>query len=148
MGNGNYSQAIFVISTIIGLLLQMYFIQYMVHLEQIGCRCARGWDYYYIFVYVALMFIYECYFGYELLTAGITKTIKLSAVLHLPVFLATIMFIVAIFMYLRRVKREKCECSADVARDVMELLAKIYVTVFGIVIIYCIFLVIMMSVGN
>ena len=145
MSTNNYSQGIFVLSTIIGLLLQMYFIQYMVHLEKIGCKCARGWDYYYIFVYVALMFLYECYFGYELLTSGIEKTIKLSAMLHLPVFIATIVFIIAIFLYLRRVKKVKCACSADIARDVMELLAKIYVTVFGIVIIYCIFLMIMMS---
>ena len=137
----NYSPAIFVLSTIIGLLLQLYFIQYMVHLENIGCKCARGWDYYYIFVYVVLMFLYECFFGYKLLQGNIDK---ISTVLQLPVFIATIMFIIAIFLYLKRVKKEKCKCSADIARDVMELLAKIYVTVFGIVIIYCVFLMIMM----
>lgn len=130
-----YPQGIYVLSTIIGVLLQGYLLQYLVRLERTGCKCSRGWDFYYIFAFVIAMFVYELVFGWFLMSQNTAKMAKLILSAHLPMLLGTVVFIIAVFMYIKRVKAIKCACSDDAARDVMELVAKIYTLVITILII-------------
>jgi hypothetical protein len=47
-------------------------------------------------------------------------------------FIATILFVVAVFQYVNRLKREKCECSEGLGRSILFIVAAINSAVFAV----------------
>lgn len=135
-GDLNTWQGMYLVSAIIGILLQAYFLQYMVSLMRMPCKCSMSWESIYIFGYVVLMLIYECVVGYFLITQGLGKVFTFIRPFSHIIILLTIIFVIVTFMYVKRLEREKCDCSKGAARDLLKLVAKIYTLMFALLITY------------
>lgn len=106
---------------------------YVSRLEQTGCECSRDWRREYIRYYAILML--------AIILAAFTTTIHNIAITVVLVLLNAV-FLIAVFQYIHRLKREKCECSQAVTRDVMEIVNLVQIVLFSV----GIFLLILMAV--
>lgn len=96
---------------------------YVTRLEQIGCKCSRDWRREYIRYYAILML-------FIMLTSFVTKIHSIAFTFLLIVLNAV--FLVAVFQYIHRLKREKCKCSQSVTRDVMEVVNIVQIVLFSL----------------
>ena len=108
------------------LLLYAYLASYMFRLEKIGCKCAGGWERDFIqFYFVFLITFILCVVIFNPLPLWIRMIASFINVFG----------IIVVFLYIRRLKVEKCECSEDTARDVMEIFNYVQIIMFGIAIL-------------
>jgi hypothetical protein len=102
--------------------VQLLILKYVHNLEKIGCECATGdWRRNYIMVYLALTILLGAVNLFLLVSAGPKAVIVPPAAIVVLGWL----YIVFTLQYVDRLRREKCECSQSVVRDVMEAVALI-----------------------
>jgi hypothetical protein len=107
------------VSLAIGVALQAGILNYLVRLERIGCACAMDWRRTYMIVFLIMSILISIF-----TVASGTKA-PMALAMALPVF--GLLYIVFVLQYINRLKKEKCECSASVFRNIMEVLAYLYV---------------------
>lgn len=108
-----------VLFVVVAVLINLYILNYLHHLEKIGCKCALDWRRKFIMVFI----------GISLLVAvlGMFKVDILTSSLVLTVFAGlSIANIVIILQYIHMLKTEKCTCSSDLAREILQLIAALY----------------------
>jgi hypothetical protein len=111
--------AVQIASLFLGVALQLGILNYLIRLERIGCACAMDWRRTYMIAYMIMTIL----IGIFTMASGMKPPVALA--MALPIL--GLFYIVFVLQYVSRLKKEKCECSESVFRDVMEILAYLYV---------------------
>lgn len=93
------------------LLLYLYLLNYIYKLERIGCECSADWRRNFIKYYIITIFVLV------IASFFMGPNIKYLAPLT---FAANIVFIIIIYQYVNKLKREKCACADGTERKVLE----------------------------
>jgi LytS/YehU family sensor histidine kinase len=117
---------IILIRHIIELILFSYIIYYILKLEKIGCECSQDWKrtfikYFYI-ITIVYIFIH--------IISLFTNKFKLNSSISLIMMICNLLSIGIVYLYIHQLKKEKCECSKDQARDVLEIYNYILIALF------------------
>lgn len=115
-----------VVSAVVGLLgvflLAMTY-TYMDKLEKIGCACAEHPYKKYIkgyTVFAIVFLLFNLVFPPAVAAKVLGTTVaKVYGLITIPYYLATIVFFVMVFIYVRYLMKEKCKCSEDVRREIL-----------------------------
>lgn len=126
------------------IVLNIFVLIYLDHLEKIGCECAKDWRKTYIFVYLIISLIYGFSLG---LLYGLTKTALPSKAVNIMEYIimaatgimtiAGILYIIFALQYIYRLRDMKCSCAKNLIRDIWEIVLYIQIALFalGIVLI-------------
>lgn len=101
-------------------IISLCIIYYLRHLEEIGCKCALNYkrDYILYFTCINLFFAtMNAFFG----TTSMYRMVML--VVTLPLFVAGIVNIVYTIQFINDVKKNNCNCSESLYREIMFILA-------------------------
>ena len=105
----------------------IWILYYLIRLEQTGCACALNWRRDYIMGFIIFIFITQiiAFFTHKKVMAGAW----LSGIL----FVLSIANMVIMFQYIHYLKEQKCKCSDDSGKKVMQIVAifQICMTIFG-----------------
>jgi hypothetical protein len=93
------------------LVVQLFIIKYLLDLEKTGCKCAMGWKRTYILGFTIAIILYGILAPF--LEGGLLVLVKLAFAI------ASIVFMWAVITYINALKKEKCECSASMSREVL-----------------------------
>ena len=97
------------------LFINLYILYWLVRLERIGCQCAMDWRRYYIIAFMILNILFALF--------GMKRSDVMGNVIYGVWLVLVVLNIVFVLQYVHRLKKEKCECSAGLARDVMYVIA-------------------------
>jgi hypothetical protein len=109
----------------LSIALNLWILAFLLHLEQIGCKCALDWRRYFIMAYIAI-------------TLVIAVDKAMIGTMHPNVAFATVMLIlgaaqvVIVLTYVSHLERSKCECSEDVRRTVLKVVAIINAAAYAL----------------
>ena len=104
------------------LCIQLLILKYVYDLETIGCECATNdWRRDYIMSYLAVTIVLGVINVFLLITEGKKALVVPPSILVIFGWI----YIITTLQYVDRLRREKCECSKSVYRDIMELFAMI-----------------------
>lgn len=108
-------KSIGVIVGIFLLIIQILIIHYLFRLEKIGCKCAMDWRRSYIifFLFFSILYAVSVLF-IDRNTIPVVQT--LMTVLGL-------LNVVLTLQYVHKLKKEKCECSESIYREIMSVVA-------------------------
>lgn len=109
---------------IVVLTLELLILRYLMRLEQIGCECAMDWRRDYIMFFIALTIVN----AFVVLFMGPQQLPGLQFAL----FIMGIMNVVFVLQYVHRLKKEKCECSISVYREIMYVIAILRAALYGL----------------
>lgn len=115
---------------LVSLLLNVYIIEYVRRLERTACECAVDWRRRYAVVYLAILIAYEVVIT---LLSFTRPALAASLIAALSPFLlvALVLYLVFSWQYVERLRREKCACSAELARDVWRLVLVIQIALLA-----------------
>lgn len=117
---------------------------YVRKLEKTGCACSADWRRTYIMYYTLISVIYDVlvltsiYLGW-----GFTKFMTLFGLAPLIYFGTSVVFIIAAFQYVNRLKREKCACSEAAGRTILQLISWFYVILWAVIGVLLLFLLVL-----
>lgn len=117
-----------VASIVASIVYAIYIHHYVVRLERIGCDCAMDFRRTYIQWYTLALVIIGIINICLRLAGGNVGLAAISMVMSPIIFFATIVYIVFVFQYVNRLRREKCYCSDTMARAILYIITIIYVT--------------------
>lgn len=125
------AQSISLVWFVVLLGLNIWFLVYLMKLEQSGCECALTWRRYYLMAYIAvsllsnmIVFVNPKVFN--------SKYVAFVAPI-LP--LLSILFIVFAIQYVTYLKNSKCDCSESAARNVLYVYAWVSVAIIAIAVV-------------
>ncbi len=107
---------ILIILNVIAILFWAYILNYLIKLEKLGCECSKDWRRTFITYFIVYLIILLL-----LSTFNIWNVKQLPPILMLVNYVIMILFFVTVYQYIHKLKKEKCECSENVARDVLEI---------------------------
>jgi len=120
---------IFVITfVIINSILYILTYNWITHMEKIGCECAMTWQKDFIKYYIIFIVTYNIASAIYLIF--IRDNIKIAFSVKLFILILDIFFIITTIMYISELKKQKCECSSNIIREV----TLIYVIISGFLI--------------
>lgn len=103
-------------------------IHYLLRLESIGCECAMDWRRYYIIGYFVLSI---------LSTIGIMfMDKKQMPFIQSFMIVAGVLNAVFVLQYVHKLKKEKCECSNSVIKEIMTIIAIVMLILYVLVFLY------------
>ena len=104
---------------VVAILINTYILRYLHHLEDIGCKCAMNWRRKFIMFFIGASLLVAVFslFKVDILTSSIVLTVFAGL---------SIANIVVILQYIHMLKAEKCSCSNDLAREILQLIAALY----------------------
>lgn len=109
------------ISPIINLFISGTIIYYLHYLEKINCKCSLTFQRNYIYYYTILIFIINA------ITIFFQKKLKDISLAILPIsimlLIAGLVNIIYTFEYVNDMKKQNCECSESIVRDLMFIFA-------------------------
>lgn len=104
---------------ILAVVINVYILVYLFHLEKVGCQCAMNWRRNYIMFFVGLSLV--------LAILSLVKVDLLTSSLLMTLFSAlSIANVVFILQYVHMLKKEQCQCSESLAREIMQVIAVLY----------------------
>ena len=126
----NINDIIFVIFFII-INSALYILTYnwIIHFEKTGCECANDWRKDFIKIYIYFIVSFNIISTLYLITIG--ENIKIAFGVKLFLILFDIFFIINSYIYITKLKNEKCECSSNIIREI----TLIYIIINGCLIL-------------
>lgn len=104
-----------------------YILFYIYKLEQIGCECSKDWRRDFIKFFIIFMIVIFVLRMFDLWSpAGVPP------VLMTLQFVAVLFFVAVVFQYVHELKVKKCQCSEDLARDVLEVVNYVQMFLLGL----------------
>lgn len=97
--------------SLIVVVLFSWFFYYLNKLEKIGCACALNKTRILLMVSIGVIVVLRL----------VDALFPLPNLAQLLVTFASLAFVILAFVYIRRLKNEKCKCSETTARNVMEI---------------------------
>lgn len=114
---------------------------YLQHLEKIGCKCSLTFQRTYIYYYTIAIFIVS------LISIFFKSKLKILSDILLPIsillLIAGIINIVYTFEFIDDMKKQNCDCSKSMIRDLMFIIACLQIFVW--VILLCLFFFILIT---
>lgn len=113
------------------IVLQSLIVKYLIDLEAVGCKCAMDWRRSYIMFFMVMAIIYG------------VSTVFLE-VKHVPI-VQTIMFFLGILntiyviQYVYRLKKEKCECSESIYREILYIVSIFNAILYAFILVFIIY---------
>lgn len=104
----------FLLASLIAITIWSYIFLYIIKLEKIGCECALNWRRSFIKYYIIVIILTAI-----LKITSLFDKIPFAIKLLLP--FATVAFLIITYQYVNDLKKKKCECSRETARDVLEI---------------------------
>ena len=123
------------IGPIINLFIGGTIIYYLHHLENIGCKCSLTFQRNYIYYYTIVIFIFNLiniFFQDKLKNSNLN--FKIVMFLPILIIIAGIINIVYTIEYVNDMKKQNCECSESIIRDLMFIIAILQISAFILVI--------------
>lgn len=104
---------------LLAIAINAYILNYLYYLEKNGCKCALNWrrNFIMFFIGLSLLLAILSLFNVDILTSSII----------LSVFAAlSIANVVIILQFVYMLKKEKCQCSENLAREILQFIAALY----------------------
>lgn len=114
---------------IINSLLYILTYNWIINLEKTGCECANDWRKDFIKIYIYIIVSFNIISTVYLITIG--ENINIPYGIKLFLILFDIFFISNTYIYITKLKNEKCECSSDIVREI----TLIYIIINGCLIL-------------
>lgn len=118
---------------VVVIAIELLILRYLMRLETIGCECAMDWRRDYIIFFIALTIVN----AFVVLFMGPQQVPGLQFALFVMGFLN----VVFVLQYVHRLKKEKCECSISVYREIMYIIAILRAALYGLLFMLTILLV-------
>lgn len=138
------SVGLFRLMNVISILLFTYFLVYLHKLESTGCECAKNWRRDYIMAYCVFS-ICVLILNFVIVGNLTSEKIRLLRLISLATFVLNILFVIFTFQYVHSLKRTKCQCSENLARTIMYIVAFIDAVIYAIVGIFILMMIILMA---
>lgn len=106
---------IMLIFSVLFIVIQILLINYLLRLERIGCKCAMDWRRSFMLFYMILVLVHVVAITF------ITK--ETTPILQTLFAVMGITNVIITLQYVNKLKREKCECSDSIYKDVITLVA-------------------------
>lgn len=141
-----------IISTFVSLailVVNIFVIVYLKQLETIGCKCALDFRRTYIYTYLILSILNIFIVGILRYLATSLKSRMIAIALFVwsfIMFFAGILYIIFSVQYIHRLRKEKCECSESVTRNVWEVV--MYISISLIILSFLILSYILITTGD
>jgi len=116
---------------IIFVVIQTLIVNYLVKLESMGCECAMDWRRNFIIFFLVLSIVYT-------LSSFFIDKDSLPLLQSIMVITGIINVILAL-QYIDRLKKEKCECSESLYRDVLYLVSIFNAILYSLLIVLLIY---------
>jgi hypothetical protein len=123
--SSSLSSTIQLIAFFITFAFYVTFLVYLFKLEKIGCKCALNWRRQYIIAFIFISFVWNIV---NLVMPSLSQNVLLALIM-LVLFL---MFIAFTIQYVDNLKKQKCECSKEITRDIMYVYSWIMVALIGL----------------
>ena len=110
----------------------VFIFSYILKLEKTGCECSKGWRRDFIKYYIAFIIVMAM-----ATIAGLVNKQKMPTALLTLQFVVAVFFIGVVYQYIHDLRKQKCECSEHMARDVLEIVnyVQIFLIVFTILVV-------------
>ena len=120
-----------ILIAVILVVIQTLIVHYLMRLEKIGCECAMDWRRSYIifFFIVSILYAVSAFF--------ISR--ESFPILQTLMTVFGLMNIVFTMQYVHKLKKEKCECSASIYREVMFVVAIFNAVLYSMLLVIIIF---------
>lgn len=113
----DFYDIIFVITfVIINSILYMLTYNWITHMEKIGCECAMNWRKDFIKYYIIFIISYNIISALYLIF--IRDNIKIAFSVKLLILIIDIFFLITTITYVTELRKQKCECSTNIIREV------------------------------
>jgi len=112
---------------LITLAIYITFLVYLFKLENIGCKCALNWRRQYIIAFIFISIVWNII---HFLKPSLSKNGFFAFII---LFL---MFIAFTIQYVNNLKRQKCECSKEMTRDIMYVYSWIMVSLLCLAVLF------------
>lgn len=116
---------------VIFVVIQTLIVNYLVKLESMGCKCAIDWRRNFIVFFLVLSIVYT------LSTFFIDKD-SLPLLQSIMVITGIVNVILAL-QYINRLKKEKCECSESIYRDILYLVSIFNAILYSLLIVLLVY---------
>lgn len=123
-----------VIFSVIVIAIWGYIVHYLLKLEKIGCECSKDWKRTFVMYYIILILVF---FVIQMISLLAYKAIH--PIITTIMFLGNIFFVVIVFKYIHELKNEKCKCSEDQARDLLEIINYIQIALMAFILVKIIY---------
>lgn len=121
-----------IIVVVVTIVLNILIIKYLSDLETLGCKCAMDWKRKYLMMYAIFSMILI------VITSVYGK--KMNNMVHMIAFILMIGNIIFTLMYVNELKAEECDCSEDVMRDIMYMIAVVKAILIPVAILAMLYL--------
>lgn len=117
---------------LISVIINVYILMYLVNLEKVGCKCAMNWRRTFImfFIIFSVVLSIASLFSYDILSSAIVMGLFT---------VASIANVVIILQYINMLKKEQCDCSEGLAREIMHVIAILYAFFYVLLFVILIF---------
>lgn len=92
--------------------LYIVFLVYLFKLEKIGCDCALNWKRNYMITF--MIFVLSTNF-----VSIILPSLRYNVVFVVISAVLSLMFLIVTIQYVQQLKKDKCDCSKDLTREIM-----------------------------
>lgn len=131
---------ILIILNIVAILFWAYILNYLIKLEKLGCECSKDWRRPFITYFVVYLIILLL-----LSTFNIWTVKQLPPILMVVNYVLMIFFFITVYQYIHKLKKEKCECSENEARNILEIVNYIQLALVLLSLIMMIYAMFMVS---
>jgi hypothetical protein len=98
-------------------------------MEKIGCECAMNWRKDFIKYYIIFIVTYNI--ASVIYLIFIRDNIQIAFGVKLLILILDIFFIITTIMYITELKKQKCECSSNIIREV----TLVYIIISGFLLV-------------
>ena len=127
----NTYKGVMLIFGVIFVVIQTFIVNYLVQLENIGCKCAMDWRRNFILFFLVLSIVYT------LSTFFIDK--DSLPLLQSIIVITGIVNVILALQYINRLQKEKCECSESVYRDILYLVSIFNAILYSLIIVLLVY---------
>lgn len=117
---------------ILFVVIQILIVKYLFDLEKIGCDCAMDWRRSYIIFFLIISIVN----AFASLFIGVHNVPVIQTIF----FVIAVLNVIFTLQYVARLKKEKCECSESVYREVMFIVSIVNAVVFTALITYAVYI--------
>lgn len=128
-----------IIISLLAILLWVYIFNYLLKLEKIACECALDWRRIFIMIYIIFLISILILRSINILND------KNDMIIRSLFAIVTLVFIGVVYSYIRYLKKDKCDCSKDLARDILEIFNYIQIGLVGLLIIILFYIIVMIQ---
>ena len=120
-----------VLISLILVVIQALIVHYLMRLEKIGCECAMDWrrNYIMFFFVITILYVASAFF--------ISR--ETLPILQVIITVFGLLNVVFTLQYVHKLKKEKCECSVSIYREVMMVVAIFNAVMYSLLLTLIIF---------